>query len=67
MTAPSMTTPALTYFHSATSSFRASATSAVLRIRSRLRSTRWWNQRVGAECGWRSVLRGGRLERQMLK
>jgi hypothetical protein len=49
--APSMTTPALTYFQSATSSFRASATIVVFRRRPPLRLTRSWNQRVSAECG----------------
>src|SRR3954465_2765447 len=51
ITAPSMTTPAVTYFQSATSSFRASATIVVLRRRPPLRFTRSWNQRVSAECG----------------
>ena len=37
VTAPSMTTPAVTYFQSATSSFRASATIVVLRRRPPLR------------------------------
>ena len=49
--APSITTPALTYFQSATSSFRASATIVVLRRRPPLRSFRSWNQRVSAERG----------------
>ena len=49
--APSITTPAVTYFQSATSSFRASATIVVLRRRPPLRLTRSWNQRVSAECG----------------
>jgi hypothetical protein len=49
--APSITTPALTYFQSATSSFRASATIVVLRRRPPLRSIRSWNQRVSAERG----------------
>ena len=40
ITAPSMTTPAVTYFQSATSSFRASATIVVLRRRPPLRLTR---------------------------
>jgi hypothetical protein len=44
--APSITTPALTYFQSATSSFRASATIVVLRRRPLLRSFPSWNQRV---------------------
>ena len=49
--APSMTTPAVTYFQSATSSFRASATIVVLRRRPPLRFTRSWNQRASAESG----------------
>src|SRR5271155_5387489 len=49
--APSITTPALTYFQSATSSFRASATIVVLRRRPPLRSFRSWNQRVSADRG----------------
>src|ERR1700678_3765280 len=49
--APSITTPALTYFQSATSSFRASATIVVLRRRPPLRSFRSWNQRVSVERG----------------
>ena len=40
--APSITTPALTYFQSATSSFRANATIVVLRRRPPLRSIRSW-------------------------
>jgi len=51
ITAPSMTTPAVTYFQKATSSFRASATIVVLRIRPPLRLTRSWNHCVSAECG----------------
>jgi len=50
--APSITTPALTNFQSATSSFRASATIVVLRRRPPLRSIRSLNQRVSAETGW---------------
>src|SRR5208283_4094358 len=49
--APSITTPALTYFQSATSSFRASATIVVLRRRLPLRSIRSLNHRVSAEPG----------------
>jgi hypothetical protein len=49
--APSITTPALTYFQSATSSFRASATIVVLRRRPPLRLIRSLNQRVSAERG----------------
>ena len=48
ITAPSMTTPWVTYFHKATRSLRASATIARLR-------PRWpcaWNQRARADCGW---------------
>lgn len=48
MTAPSMTTPWVTYFHNATKSLRASATIARLRPCG-LRSL---NQRVRADCGW---------------
>ena len=48
ITAPSMTTPAVTYFHNATRSLRASATMARLRP-CWLRSL---NQRVRADCGW---------------
>jgi hypothetical protein len=49
--APSITTPALTYFQSATSSFRASATMVVFRRRPPLRSLRSLNQTVSAEPG----------------
>lgn len=52
MTAPSMTTPAVTYFHSATSSFLARATMVVFLRRPSLRLTRSWNQRASAESGW---------------
>ena len=48
ITAPSMTTPWVTYFHKATRSLRASATIARLRPCG-LRSL---NQRVRADCGW---------------
>ena len=51
ITMPSMTTPAVTYFQSATRSFRASATIVVLRRRPPLRFTRSWNQRASAESG----------------
>ena len=44
-------TGAVTYFQSATSSFRASATMVVLRRRPPLRLTRWWNQTLRAERG----------------
>src|SRR4029077_2367452 len=49
--AASIRTPALTYFQSATSSFRANATIVVLRRRPPLRSIRSLNQRVSAERG----------------
>jgi hypothetical protein len=49
--APSITTPALTYFQSATNSFRASATIVVLRRRPPVRSIRSLNQSVSAEFG----------------
>ena len=49
--APSITTPALTYFQSATSSFRASATIVVFCRRPPLRLIRSLNQRVSAERG----------------
>jgi hypothetical protein len=48
ITAPSMTTPWVRYFHNATRSLRASATIARLRPCG-LRSL---NQRVRADCGW---------------
>ena len=51
ITAPSMTTPAVTYFQSATSSFRASATIVVFLRRPPLRLTRSSNHRVSADCG----------------
>jgi hypothetical protein len=49
--ATSFTTPALTYFQSATSSFRANATIVVLHRRPPLRSIRPWNQRVSSDRG----------------
>src|SRR6202020_1068102 len=49
--APSITTSRLTYFQSATRSFRASATIVVLRRRPPLRLIRSLNQRVSAERG----------------
>jgi hypothetical protein len=52
ITAPSMTTPAETYLHRATSSLRARATTVVFRIRPALRWTRSWNHRLSAEAGW---------------
>ena len=51
ITAPSMTTPAVTYFQSATSSLRASATIVVFLRRPPLRLTRFSNHRVSADCG----------------
>ena len=51
ITAPSMTTPAVTYFHSATSSLRASATMVVFFRRPPLRLTRSLNHRASADCG----------------
>jgi hypothetical protein len=51
MTAPSMTTPALANFHSATSSLRASATIVVLRLPLSAPESRRWNQRARADCG----------------
>jgi hypothetical protein len=51
ITAPSMTTPAVTYFQSATSSFRASATMVTFLRRPPLRTTRSSNHRVSADCG----------------
>src|SRR5215469_13899400 len=51
--APSITTPAVTYFQKATRSFRASATIIILRARLLL-WTRSWNHRLSAEPGWRS-------------
>ena len=51
ITAPSMMTPAITYFHSATSSFRASATMVVFLRRPPLRLTRSSNHRASADCG----------------
>ena len=51
ITAPSMTTPAVTYLHSATSSLRASATMVVFLRRPPFRLTRFSNQRASADCG----------------
>ena len=62
ITAPSMTTPAVTYFQSATSSFRASATIVVLRRRPPLRLTRSWNQRVSAESRLMAQPKPGELD-----
>ncbi len=52
MTAPSMTTPAVTYFHSAIRSFRASATIAAFFNRPPFDWTRSANQRLSADPGW---------------
>ena len=52
ITAPSMTTPSVTYFHKAISSFRANATMIVLLRRPPLRLTRSLNHKVRADCGW---------------
>lgn len=49
ITAPSIATPAVTYFHSATSSFRASAT--IVGLRRPLSLTRSRNQLLSAESG----------------
>ena len=51
ITAPSMMTPAVTYFQSATSSFRASATMVVFLRRPPFRLTRSSNHRAGTDCG----------------
>ncbi len=51
MTAPSIGTPAVRYFHNATSSLRAKATISVFLNRPPLAFTRPWNQRVNAESG----------------
>src|SRR5271166_4738743 len=50
ITAPSMRTPAVTYFHSATRSLRASATMIVFFMRPPLRLTRSLNHRASADC-----------------
>ena len=50
--APSGTSPVVTYFHSATSSFLAKATAAILRMRPRTAPTRPANQRASALPGW---------------
>ena len=49
--APSIMTPAVTYFQSATSSLRASATMVVFLRRPPLRLTRSLNQMASADCG----------------
>jgi hypothetical protein len=51
ITAPSMMTPAVTYFHSATSSFRANATIITFFMRPPLRLTRSLNHRARADFG----------------
>ena len=51
MTAPSMTTPAVAYFHRAMRSLRASATIVVLRERPPCLRTLSWNHRLSAEPG----------------
>ena len=51
MTAPSITTPLVTYFQKATRSFRARATMVVLRIRPPFRCTRSKNHWLSAEPG----------------
>src|SRR5882757_5472258 len=51
ITAPSMTTPEVTYFHKATSSFRARAVIVVFLWRPPLRLTRSSNHLVSADCG----------------
>src|SRR5215204_5538512 len=50
-TAPSIRTPAVTYFQSATSSLRARATIIVLPRRPPLRLIRSWNHTVSADRG----------------
>ena len=50
--APSGTSPVVTYFHSATSSFLARATAAILRMRPRTAPTRSANRRARALSGW---------------
>lgn len=51
ITAPSITTPAVAYFHSAMRSLRASATIVGFLRRPPLCRTRSWNQRASAESG----------------
>lgn len=51
MTAPSITTPLIVYFHKATSSLRASATIATFLPRPPLWLIRSWNQRARADSG----------------
>lgn len=51
MTTPLMTMPALRYFHSATSSLRASATISVFFRRPPFCFTRSLNHRESADCG----------------
>ena len=52
ITAPSITTPEVAYFHSAIRSLRASATIVGFLRRPPLCCTRSWNQRASAEPGW---------------
>jgi hypothetical protein len=51
ITAPSITRPRVTYFHNATSSFRANATMIVLFRWPPFRWTRSLNHKVNADCG----------------
>lgn len=51
MTAPSMTTPAVTYFQNATRSLRASATISTFFMRPLFCCSRALNQRLSAEVG----------------
>ena len=51
VSAPSSTTPAVTYFQNAISSFRARATIRTFRTRPPLNWTRWWNHWVKMELG----------------
>lgn len=51
MAAPSITTPLVTYFHKATSSFLASATIVTFLARDPSRRTRLWNHRASAVPG----------------
>lgn len=50
--APSITTPAVTYFQRATSSFLAKATIVTFLAREPSRPTRSWNHRESDEAGW---------------
>ena len=51
MRAPSGSSPVVTYFHKATSSFLARATAVILRTRPLVVPTRWANQRAKALSG----------------